>query len=63
MPTDLTYTKNVSERCGYTLKYIAKWFDFYETLIDLPPFVTWNESERRFEIYSEDPGSDIDTKR
>ena len=31
-------------------------------MIDLPPFITWNESDRRFELYSEDP-NDIDNTR
>ena len=49
-------------QCEYTLSYTPTWKTFYDTEIDLPSFITWNESERRFEIYSEDP-DDIDTTR
>ena len=54
--------RSSAQQCGYTLTYTPTWKTFYDTQIDLPPFVTWNESERRFEIYSEDP-NDIDTTR
>ena len=62
VPDDTTFSRSASERCGYTLTYTASWLNFYDTVIDLPPFITWNESDRRFEVYSADP-DDIDTTR
>jgi len=42
--------------------YTAQWYTFYKTIIELPDFMKWNESDRRFEIYSTDP-ADLSNKR
>ena len=55
MPEDTTFTKSSLLQCGYTVTYTATRRDFYDDIEALPSFIEWNESNRRFEIYSEDP--------
>ena len=43
-----------STQCGYAITYEAKWRTYYNTLIDLPYFITWSEADRTFTIYSTD---------
>lgn len=62
VPDDTTYSRSVYDRCGYDITYTASWLNFYDTVIDLPPFILWSEADRRFEIYSADP-DDIDDTR
>jgi hypothetical protein len=45
--------------------YTAQWYTYWKTIRegeDLPEFLTWNDSNRRFEIYSTDI-EDVTTKR
>jgi hypothetical protein len=30
------------DNCGYAVTYTALWRDYYDTVIPLPPFITWN---------------------
>ena len=41
--------------CGYTVTYTVLWRNYYDTVIPLPPFITWNAALFRFEVYSKDP--------
>lgn len=40
--------------CGYVLTYTAKYRTFFDTLVDLPGFVVWDQASRQFEIFSDD---------
>lgn len=42
--------------CGYTITYTVQWEDFYETSLAVADtnFVTWNASDFRYEIRSDD---------
>jgi hypothetical protein len=45
--------------------YTPQWYTYWKTIRveeDLPEFLTWNDSDRRFEIYSTDI-EDVTTKR
>ena len=47
-------------QCGYTIDYSAMWRTYYNTVIALPSFITWNHAQLRFEIQSNSP-SDLTT--
>jgi hypothetical protein len=48
--------------CGYTVTYTAKWRDFYDTVISLPEWITWNPTDFRYEVYTDDPLDIIGTR-
>jgi len=41
--------------CGYTLTYTARWFTYWGTRIELPPWIVWDQNNWRFEVYTDDP--------
>ena len=46
------FTENGTS-CGYTINYSTSWLTYYgTTLATLPPFVTWNHANTRFEALS-----------
>ena len=48
--------------CGYTVTYATKWRNFYDTIIPLPPWIVWNPTQFRYEVYTNDP-KDINNTR
>lgn len=62
VPTDVSFSKSEAERCGYAVTYSASWLIYLDSAVDLPPFILWNDNDRRFEIFSDSP-SEVDFSR
>ena len=43
-----------SPACGYTINYSVQWKTYYDTYIDLPPFITWDDANKWFIVQSDD---------
>lgn len=56
------FIKPAMTSCGYAITYTAKWRDYYDTVIALPPFVTWNPTDFRYEVFSQDVNDLTDTR-
>jgi hypothetical protein len=42
--------KPLDSDCGYTLDYTAQWRTYYNTLLSLPSFISWDHLNLRFEV-------------
>lgn len=52
---DASTLRSPATDCGYTITYEYKWKTYWDTVIDLPAFIIWNASDKRFEWQTDDP--------
>jgi hypothetical protein len=52
---DASTVKSGDTDCGYVITYEYKWKTYWDTVIDLPAFLTWNNVDKRFEWQTDDP--------